>query len=351
VARIEYVPKVFRGAARDAVVLAGEICRDFQSQGYDLTLRQLYYQFVARDLFPDDRTWRQVGSNKWVRDPAGTKNAEPNYKWLGEIVNAARLSGDLDWNHIVDRLRSAVGGTGSDTDPSQVIEYAASSYFTDKWADQVHHVEAWIEKDALIQVLQRGCRGLEVPYFACRGYVSQSAMWGAAQRLLRQIQRDKHAVIIHLGDHDPSGIDMTRDIEDRLSLFIAQDHLGLEPGLEIEEYREAAADFLTVRRVALEWDQIQRFQPPPNPAKLTDSRGAGYVRRFGTSSWELDALDPPFLASLVRETVLEYRDEELWNAAVAKENEEKKILVALNDHWADVADFVRGSWPDEVSDV
>jgi aspartate/tyrosine/aromatic aminotransferase len=42
-----------------------------------------------------------------------------------------------------------------------------------------------------------------------QGYVSQSEMWGAAERL-KKVSRGKDIVILHLGDHDPSGKDMSR---------------------------------------------------------------------------------------------------------------------------------------------
>lgn len=83
-------------------------------------------------------------------------------------------------------------------------------------------------------------------------------------------------VILHLGDHDPSGIDMTRDISDRLELF----------GADVE-----------VKRIALNWDQIDEFTPPPNPAKLSDSRAGAYIAEYGDESWELDALEPTLKAA------------------------------------------------------
>jgi hypothetical protein len=347
--RICYIPKRFSLTARLVIARANEICAEFGRDGDDLTLRQFYYQFVAHDHFPDDRTWVQVG-NRWVPDPNGTKNAEPNYKWLGGLVNDARLAGELDWRYIVDRTRAVYGGSGSDTDPSEVVASAAEMYAIDKWEGQEFYVEAWVEKDALSGVLQRACGPLEIPYFACRGYPSQSAIWRAAQRLRFAFQDDKRVRIIHLGDHDPSGIDMTRDIEERLSTFLAQDHLGMEDGRPVDEYVEAMADdgLFEVRRIALTMAQIREFDPPPNPAKLTDSRGSSYVREYGDSSWELDALSPAVLRTLITETVLEYRDDVAWRERVSREVQEKRILVALNEHWSEVAGYVRLNWPDEV---
>lgn len=347
--QIEYVHKSFTDAAYQMVRHVRRICADYAAQGLDLTLRQVYYQCVAHDLFPDDRTWRQVeGTNKWVRDPDGTKNAEPNYKWLGGIVNDARLAGMLDWDFIVDRTRN-LRSNAHWNDPASVIRAAARGYAIDKWADQDHRIEVWIEKDALVGVLETCCPQLDVPFFSCRGYTSQSEVWGAAQRLGEYIDDGKKAVIIHLGDHDPSGIDMSRDIEHRLATFIAQDRLDATLDEDIDEYLDDCYDHFTVERIALNWDQVQQYNPPPNPAKLSDSRGAGYVRRYGRSSWELDALDPPVLVDLIQNAVGAYRDEERWEAAVEAEEQQRKILTAAEDHWEEVAGHIRESWPDEVN--
>lgn len=69
------------------------------------------------------------------------------------------------------------------------------------------------------------------------------------------------------------------------------------------------------------------------PAKLTDSRAKGYIREFGLSSWELDAVEPRELARLVESIVIEHRDEEAWDAAVEQEEERKAHLAALADEW------------------
>jgi hypothetical protein len=79
--------------------------------------------------------------------------------------------------------------------------------------NQEYYIEVWIEKDALLGILETICKKLDVPYFSCRGYVSQSSMWEAAQRFR---ENDREGILLHLGDHDPSGIDMSRDIQERL---------------------------------------------------------------------------------------------------------------------------------------
>ena len=158
---------------------------EYAAQGYDLTLRQLYYQFVSRDLLP---------------------NRQSEYKRLGDIINDARLAGLVDWEAIVDRTRN-IRALSHWSDPASIVKAAANSFAVDKWADQPKRVEVWIEKDALVGVFEPVCEELDVPLFSCRGYTSQSEVWGAAQRLEKYLMADQEVVILHIGDHDPSGLD------------------------------------------------------------------------------------------------------------------------------------------------
>lgn len=156
------------------------------------------------------------------------------------------------------------------------------------------------------------CHNLDVPYFACKGYVSQSEMWASAQRLIRYNNNGQQPVIIHMGDHDPSGIDMTRDIIDRQDLFLGH---------------------VKVIRVALNMDQVEEYSPPPNPAKLTDTRASGYVSKYGNESWELDALEPRVLRKLIEDTVLDYRDDEIYQSTLKKEEQYKATLDRIEQNW------------------
>jgi hypothetical protein len=304
--RIAYVSRDFSPGSLALIARANEICESYAAQGYELTLRQLYYQFVARG---------------WLA------NADRNYKRLGSVVNDARLAGLIDWDHVVDRTRF-VRQNSHWNSPGAVVRSAARGYDRDRWEGQPTRLEVWIEKDALVGVIENVCERNDVPYFSCRGYTSQSEIWGAAQRLEGYLSEDEceNVVVLHLGDHDPSGIDMTRDITDRLSLFFEGD--GLDPG------------DLDVRRIALTMDQVEQYNPPPNPAKLTDSRAVGYISRYGRESWELDALNPDQLVSLVDSWIDHYRDADLWASANERVEEERRVLTAAAARWPDVARFL-----------
>lgn len=289
--KICYKETHFQDKSLYLIERVNEIVNAYKAQGYDLTLRQLYYQFVARDIIP---------------------NSQKSYDNLGALVNNARLAGLVDWNAIEDRTRN-VRNTFHWEDPQELLLSAANQFDINKWAGQDEYVEVWVEKDALVGIVGQAAQTYDVPFFSCRGYVSQSEMWGAAQRIMRKLEEGReHATIIHLGDHDPSGKDMTRDIEERICMFLA--HHGF-------------ADFdFEIQRVALEMSQIRKYNPPPNPAKLTDSRCKKYIAEYGYSSWELDALEPSVLEGIINTAVLEHLNLPLYRKMEQKEAEIKRNL-------------------------
>jgi hypothetical protein len=266
------------------IAQANAICEEYTNQGLALTLRQLHYQFVARGLY---------------------ENTAANYDRLGRIVSDARLAGELDWAYIVDRTRNLVALSHWD-DPGQIIEAAAKQFRTDKWAEQPKRVEVWVEKNALAGVLDSVCPSEDVPYFATIGYNGQSEQWAAARRLGADIAAGQSVVILHLGDHDPQGIDMTRDIRERLALFIGKD-IGY-----------SLLDKLEVKRIALTMDQVREHNPPPNFVKESSITSA-YVEEFGPECWELDALEPAFIVDLIRSEIEACRDSDLWVEATGRE--------------------------------
>lgn len=287
--KIQYKEIRFQQKSLDLIELVNQVVDEYSAQGYELTLRQVYYQLVARGYIP---------------------NNERSYKNVGSLINDGRLAGLIDWNSVTDRTRN-LRKAGHWDNPADVIASARYSYNLDKWEGQPNYVEVWVEKDALVDIVGQACNPLDTPYFSCRGYTSQSEMWSAAQRFIRQDDREKR-IIIHLGDHDPSGIDMTRDIQERLELFGAD---------------------VYVKRVALTMNQIQTYNPPPNPAKITDSRASKYIDQYGNESWELDALEPKVITDLIKKQVTMYRNDDIYRAVCDKESREKEELKMLERNY------------------
>jgi len=258
-----------------------------------LTLRQLYYQFVARGLLP---------------------NTKKSYEDLGRVIGNARLANLISWDAIIDRTRS-VNKNSHFENPEEILTTAAETYQLDSRADQDVYVEVWIEKEALIGVIEPICRMLDVLYLACRGYYSLSAMWAAAGRFREAEEAGKKTVVLHLGDHDPSGLDMTEDIKNRLMGFGAQTE---------------------VERIALNADQIERYKPPPNYAKITDTRSKDYIAEYGKESWELDALDSNVITGLIKDAVGKYTDQGKRQARLNEQKAHKQKLDYIAKHWAQI---------------
>ncbi len=265
------------------------ILDNYKSQGYQLTLRQLYYQLVSRGIIPNNTT---------------------EYSKLGSVVSKGRLAGMIDWYMIEDRGRTPFTRSHWDS-PKEVLETAMKSYYRSRWEDQDYYVEVMSEKDAVSNIIQPVCRKWDVTFTANKGYSSLSALYETSLRM-RNAMIDKRTIVIYLGDHDPSGIDMTRDITDRLYMFLEE-------------------DAPTVIRIALNMNQVQQYNPPENPAKTTDSRFKKYADQFGESSWELDALEPKVLETLVEDEITKVIDFEAWKEVEELEHEHKERLQEIAD--------------------
>lgn len=280
-----YKEITFKRKSLEMIQRINGIIEQYQDQGYTLTVRQLYYQLVARDII---------------------ENNEKSYKQITSLVNDARIAGEIDWDAIEDRTRS-FERRGRWGDPRDILEGAARQYHTDPWAAQDRRIFLIVEKEALVGVFQNVCWQYDVPLLAARGYPSASVVREFAKAEIEE-NVEKDVLILHFGDHDPSGIDMTRDLEDRFRMF------GLDGDFEL-------------KRMALNYDQIEELKPPPNPAKQTDARFINYRRKYGSSSWELDALPPTVLDKMAREEILNHIDLGVWAAweTHLKETREKML--------------------------
>lgn len=323
----------FRNADKLTIIeQANTLIEDYRSQGYVLTLRQLYYQFVAKDLFPES----------WIDPSTGSKNSQKNYKRLGDIIADGRMAGLIDWTAIEDRTRALASVSHWDS-PSDILGAVASQFAVDKWDNQPARIEIWVEKDALEGIATQAAHSMDVAAFSCRGYGSLSSLWEASQRLKKYVKAGQRPVILHLGDHDPSGIDMTRDIDDRLNEFLTTDWLYEVMKVKTATMKEiwdsierrCGARNIEVRRIALTREQVDEYQPPPNPAKQTDSRYVKYAAEHGDESWELDALEPSVLDTLITETIKEYRDYSLFKSREAEEQQHQADLKVVADNWGE----------------
>ncbi len=270
------------------------IIDEYEQQDIILTIRQLYYQLVARDIIP---------------------NAKEIYIKVCAFITKARYAGFIDWDSIEDRGR--VPKKASEwRDINNLIDSAVYGYRLPRWDDQDYYVELYCEKQAMESVLYPIARKYHIYFGVNKGYSSASTLYTIAQRIEQKINEDKKAVLLYLGDHDPSGLDMVRDIRTRICEFMRLDEDD---------------DCFSVVQLALNLEQIKQYNPPPNPARTTDPRSNWYHLEYGDKSWELDALEPKVLMQITEDGILEYLNLKKYKATIKREDKEKQALVEFGE--------------------
>lgn len=275
-AKIRFRDLDFKDETLETIAKMSAVLAEYQGR---VSVRQLYYQFVARG---------------WIA------NSQRQYDRIQDIATKARYAGMIDWDHIEDRNREPKRPKEWESGASALDE-VCSRFRLDRWAGQPFYVEAWVEKAALAGVLATVSVDYHITMMVNRGYSSASAMKESADRIRWRSKQGARPVVIYLGDHDPSGEDMVRDIRERLVEF-------------------GCPDWLDVRKLALTMAQVEEYQCPPNPAKMTDSRAGAYVAKHGDESWELDALPPPVLEKMLSDAVKSYIDKPRMDAIISQEN-------------------------------
>lgn len=329
------------------------IVNEFSEEGYTLTLRQLHYQMVK---------------NNWI------VNHISAYQKLSGILDDCRYGGIIDWDAIEDRGRVPFIPY-SINNPKEALQDTINQYRIDRQDNQKVCVEVWTEKDALSGILRRITTEYHVRLVVNKGYTSSSAIYTAYERIVENILKGKTFVILYLGDHDPSGLDMIRDIQERLILFLTKgdqlfEDTSLEKDLEkwwenntpwgevtsymsrrainalnkgenypdyaIEEFYAAKRrvyieqkELFQVIPIGLTQEQIKKHKLPPNPTKLTDSRSDSYIKEFGKICWEVDALNPKTLTEIVQRNIQVHVDMNLFHENVAREKKDIKELTKI----------------------
>jgi hypothetical protein len=163
-----------------------------------------------------------------------------------------------------------------------------------------------VEKDSLVGMFDAVHRDYRVPIYPHRGDDSTSNMRDAGVRLAEKIDLGSEPLILLFTDHDPTGIDLRRDVEERLEFYARQP--------------------IEVRVLGLTGAQIAQHNPPPNTAKEKDPRYPAYVREYGPECWELDALPPDLFDQLAREAIEAELDHDAWQRALAHEQRNRRKL-------------------------
>lgn len=291
-------------SAADMVAFAAEVCQEYERTGWNITLRQLYYQGVTRLFLP---------------------SGQKSYKALMSAVASARLAGKFPLHALSDRTRRVIPGrsTRCDTKVDRALGRAAEAVrqmpeqllYRDRWFGQPNHVSVWFEKEALAEVFETATERLGVSCFSCRGEPSHPSLFEWITTAVEAHGVDnaagyqdkagsfrkgmaKRSVILYFGDHDPTGIRIPRTAERTVGIFMG--HMGLDFPVEF-------------RRVGITLDQALAMNLPPFPAKESSQDYDKYVEEFDTTdAWELDALMPDVTIKLVEQAIGELFDKELY---------------------------------------
>lgn len=284
-----FTPRKPRKKTQELIERINVIVNRYQADGRDLTLRQLYYQLVSVNAIP---------------------NTENNYKRLSSIVNDGRMAGMIDWAVIVDRGRGTQQRSVWDS-PADIIRACVTSYGEDLWANRLIHLELICEKQALSGVLWPVCEEFSIPFTAIKGFSSVSLYYTVAERIADKSDNEgKQIVILYLGDHDPSGQDMSRDCLNRLSILSGVENIQLE-------------------RLGLNASQVAQYNLMPQPTKKSDSRAKKFIADHGEHSYELDALQPDVIEQLARDGIARYLDPALWEEAILQQEFNRGKLAEL----------------------
>lgn len=275
-------------ANEERLYIVNEIIDYYANNGYRLTLRQLYYQLVTKNIIP---------------------NLQTEYAKLGKLLVKGRLAGIVDWDAIEDRIRIPYIPYSADSVPDALNDLLGQ-YRLNRQEGQHNYIEVWCEKDALSDILKRVTKYYHINLMINRGYSSCSAMYNASKRFLNS--NSLECTILYLGDHDPSGLDMIRDIKKRLWGF------------------DVSVD---VQHIALTMAQINHYNPPPNPTKITDPRAGWYIQRFGETCWEVDALPPEVLTKVLEDSIVNRIDTSMVDFMMAKEDKDKQKLEKVKEEW------------------
>ncbi len=318
-----------------------EVVNYYEKIDIKLTNRQLYYQLVGKDYIP---------------------NFTEVYDRICTCIKDLRYAGVIDWDTIEDVARVARKHIEFD-DVTDGITWLSYTYRRERWQDQEYYLEMYCEKEAGISTLKPVTMEYHIHFGYNKGYSSAAALYVLAQRISYQMSKDKKVVILYFGDHDASGLDMVRDIRSRITEFLEGGVISLWQKYEFEtEFYDSEckiegdydcfdsyeADWRPVFEndwlpdklkdreinfeivpVSLNMEQIKKYNPPPNPAKMTDPRAAWYIEKFGKVSWELDAIDALELREIAKIAILKYIDMDKYNKWIELEKKEIKKLKKL----------------------
>lgn len=250
-----------------------------------MTCRQVFYRLVNKGaIFKTEGEYKQT---------------------VLRLLKSMRKSHEIPFSWIVDNTRWMRKPT-TFSSYQQMLKHTAETYRRAVWDSQQAYCEIWLEKDALSGVLYEETSAWDVPLMVCKGYPSISFLASAAEEIQNQAEQGKETFLYYFGDHDPSGVHISRKVE--------------------EDLREFAPDAsIHFERVAVTPEQIEEYQLPTRPTKKTDSRS----KKFVGESVEVDAISPSELRRIARECITQHIDQRAYDSLMVAEESERKALLRI----------------------
>ena len=264
-----------------------------------MTLRQLFYRLVSAGEL---------------------RNEQREYKRLGSVMTRLREARVLPRTWIVDHIRSTLKPSSW----SGLADFGATvrhAYRKNFWAALPDHVEVFVEKDAVAGTAQPVTEDNDIRLHVCRGYSSVSFA-GEVADLWARVRKPIHAY--YLGDFDPSGFDLERDLREKLERYSGRLCAG-----------DSEPDDRSFRwvRLGVRHEDFARFNLVRLPVKARDRRSAGFRRVHGNDCSELDALPPSELRRRLEEAISSHIDPEQWSRLLEVERLEQETLDIMVQAW------------------
>ncbi|MBA7519376.1 hypothetical protein ES705_11454 [subsurface metagenome] len=267
------------GIHKETLEFIGQIKDVLDSYDFALTIRQIFYQLVAKQIIP---------------------NLEGKYKKVSRDCVTGRDLGLLPEDKFTDRTR-VFDKLSSWLDLKDFMDTVKNAYLKDKWRNQLKYIEIWTEKDALRAVINIITHRYDVGLQIARGQYPRTGIYETSLRY--KAQSDKECFLYYVGDYDPSGLAIYESIKKRLIKY----------GVNVE----------IPDRIALTEDQIEKYRLPSDRAKKTDKNYDKFVEKTGSDRVvELDSLPPDILRKIIEDCIMKNIDYELLGLVQEKERDE-----------------------------
>jgi len=271
---------------KKSLELLAQVQEIIESYNFALTLRQIYYQLVVKQIVPNEPKY---------------------YQKLSRLCVIGRDEGILPEDSFADRLREIDKPSCWD-DLSDYMDTVKQAYRKNKWNNQDMYLEIWTEKDALRGVISPITHKYDAILLVVRGQVSRTAIYESYNRFAQMVEEDKECYLFYFGDFDPSGISIYNSLVERLRNY------------------DECGELINFERIALTPEQIINYDLPQDPAKKSDPNYRRFVEQYGDRVVELDSLPPEVLRELIEESIRTTIDEELFVQVQEKELQERVQL-------------------------